>query len=209
MSAVSIEHEAKFRLHDCLDAQTRLEPLGRLRAPWHFESNTVYDRGGELAACGRLLRLRRALTSTLTFKEPLPGPKIGGVKSRVERESRVEDPCAMDAILRGLGYSPRLRYEKFRAVWELPRGLVFLDILPFGHFLEIEAAPEDIASIAESLDLDPSAAMDKSYHSLHQSWRRKNGLLPSEDFVFDDTVRRNLNTRLGCDARLQGAPHAD
>jgi hypothetical protein len=55
----------------------------------------------------------------------------------------------MDAILRGLGYAPRLRYEKFRCVWELAGGPdLFLDILPFGHFLEIEASPEAIGSLA-------------------------------------------------------------
>lgn len=209
MSAVSVEHEAKFRLHDCLETQTRLKSLGRLRSPWHFESNTVYDRGDELASSGRLLRLRRALTSTLTFKEPLPGPTTRGVKSRIERESRIEDPRAMDAILRGLGYAPRLRYEKFRAVWELPRGLVFLDILPFGHFLEIEADPEDITPIATDLGLDPAAAMDASYHGLHQSWRRQNGLDASADFVFDEAARHQLTTLLGCDARPQGVDHAD
>lgn len=209
MNPVGIEHEAKFRLDDCLEIAARLENLARLRTPWHFESNTVYDRGEELAATGRLLRLRRALTSTLTFKEPLPGPKTGGVKSRVERETRVEDHLAMDAILRGLGYAPQLRYEKFRAVWELPRGLVCLDILPFGHFLEIEARPEDIPDMAMNLGLSPAAAMDESYHDLHQSWRRQNGLDASRDFVFDDDVRRHLSTRLGCHAQIQGVAHAD
>ncbi len=206
---MGIEHEAKFRLGDCMDVQARLENQGRLRTPWHFESNTVYDRGDELAASGRLLRLRCALTSTLTFKEPLPGPKTSGVKSRIERESGVEDPCAMDAILRGLGYAPRLRYEKFRAVWELPRGLVFLDILPFGHFLEIEAAPEDIELIAMDMGLDPAAAMDASYHDLHRSWRRQRGLDASGDFVFDEASRHQLTIRLGCDAQPQGVAHAD
>jgi adenylate cyclase class 2 len=206
---VGVEHEAKFRLDDCLEIETRLERLGRLRTPWHFESNTVYDRDGELAAWGRLLRLRRALTSTLTFKEPLPGPKTGGVKSRVEHETRVEDPAAMDAILCGLGYAPQLCYEKFRAVWELPRGLVCLDILPFGHFLEIEASPEDIPGLAMALGLRPAEAMDKSYHDLHQSWRRQNGLDASRNFVFGEDVRRHLFTRLGCQAHIQGAPHAD
>ena len=100
---MSIEHEAKFRLRECLDMETRLRASGRLRTPWHFESNTVYDREGELARSGRLLRLRRALTSTLTFKEPAPGAKTVGVKSRIERECRVDDPGNMDAILLGLG----------------------------------------------------------------------------------------------------------
>jgi len=197
---VSIEHEAKFRLDDCPAMEQRLRDAGRLCTPWHFESNTVYDRAGELAASGRLLRLRRALTCTLTFKELAPGQVTEGVKSRVERETRIDDPQAMDAILRGLGYAPRLRYEKFRAVWQLPHGLIFLDILPFGDFLEIEAPVEHIGPLARLLGLDPGSAMDESYHALHQSWRRQKGLDACEDFVFEETRRQRLTTLLGCEA---------
>jgi len=206
---MSIEHEAKFRLRDCPAMEPRLRDLGRLLVPWHFESNTVYDRRGELAESDRLLRLRRALTSTLTFKEPAPGPKTAGVKSRIERECMVDDPQSMDAILRGLGYNPRLRYEKFRAVWELHGGKVYLDILPFGHFLEIEARPASIPDVARKLGLDPETALDVSYHALHQDWRTGNGLEPMEDFVFSESENKRLTTLLGCDAPLQGEIDAD
>jgi adenylate cyclase class 2 len=209
VSSPGIEHEAKFMLGDCRDMESRLRSLGRLCTPWHFESNTVYDRDGELAASGRLLRLRRALTCTLTFKEPAPGQKKDGIKSRIERETTVQDPHAMDAILRALGYAPRLRYEKFRAVWELPQSHVFLDILPFGHFLEIEAEPQSISDIAQAIGLDPDSAMDKSYHSLHRSWRRRQGLAPLEDFVFDEAQHHLLTTRLGILPRPQGDIYAD
>lgn len=204
---MSVEHEAKFRLQHCPDMEPRLRSAGRLRTPWHFESNTVYDRAGELAASGRLLRLRRAATCTLTFKEPAPEPATPGVKSRLERETRIDDPLVMDAILRGLGYTPRLRYEKFRSVWELPRGLICLDILPFGHFLEIEAPAERIASLALLVGLDPGDALDESYHALHRSWRREHGLEACEDFVFDAAARRHLTNLLGCEP--QGETNAD
>lgn len=204
---MSIEHEAKFILGDRQGTENLLRGLGRLRTPWHFESNTIYDRAGELASSKRLLRLRRALTSTLTFKEPVPGPGTDGVKSRLERETRIDDPQAMDGILRGLGYTPRLRYEKFRSVWELSQGLIYLDILPFGDFLEIEAFPEQIASIARHIGLDPGSASNKSYHTLHQSWRRGNGLEACDDFVFDEMRRRQLTKLLGCGA--QGETNAD
>lgn len=204
---MGLEHEAKFSLDDRPAMEHLLQNAARLRAPWHFESNTVYDRDGELAASGRLLRLRQALTSTLTFKESAPGPETRGVKSRVEHETRIDDPLAMDLTLRGLGYAPRLRYEKFRCVWELPQGLVYLDILPFGDFLEIEALPDQIASIARGIGLDPACAMDKSYHDLHRSWREQNGLCACEDFVFDPARRRQLTILLG--AQPQGDLNAD
>lgn len=206
---MSIELEAKFRLHDCLELEPRLRDMGQVRTPWHFESNIVFDRDGELAGSGRLLRLRQALTTTLTFKTPSSDPRIAGVKSRIEHECILSDPQAMDAILLGLGYAPRLRYEKFRTEWELPGGLVCLDILPFGHFLEIEATPHSIISLAETLGLDPRGAMDESYHDLHQKWRAQNGLNPMDSFIFTASEHKQLSILLGCEARLHGETNAD
>lgn len=202
---MSVEHEAKFPLKDCGLLEAVLNDAGVLRTPWHFESNTVYDRGDELASSRRLLRLRRALVHTLTFKEPAPGG-VRGVKSRMERECRVDDPDAMDLILRGLGFQPRLVYEKFRAVWAVDGGTVFLDILPFGHFAEIEAPAEAIAGIAVRLGLQPAEALAASYHKLNRQWRRSRGLPGADDFIFDSAERQRLNEALGCQARPQGAP---
>lgn len=202
---MGIEHEAKFPLTDCLVLESRLKGAAKALAPWHFESNTVYDRGGELAASGRLLRLRRALENTLTYKEPA-GSSVPGVKSRIERESRVLDPEGMDLILRGLGFLPRLVYEKFRAVWAVDGGTVYLDILPFGHFAEIEAPAEAIADIAARLGLPPADALSVSYHQLNRQWRTSAGLPASDDFVFNPAERQRLNAALGCDARPQGEP---
>ncbi len=206
---MSIEHEAKFRLRDCLEMEARLRDLAPLRTPWHFESNTVYDREGELAGSGRLLRLRQALTSTLTFKAPTDALQTAGVKSRVEHQCTVNAPRAMEAILLGLGYTPRLRYEKFRTEWAFPDGLVCLDILPFGHFLEIEANPQSIGSLALTLGLDPLCATDESYHLLHQEWRAQNGLEPMDSFVFNLSELKRLTTLLGCTAQVHGDSHAD
>lgn len=202
---MAVEHEAKFRLTDYRPLEERLRSAGRLRTPWHFESNTVYDRGDELFASGRLLRLRQALVSTLTFKESLQSAGAG-VKSRLEHETRVEDPVRTDLILRGLGYAPRLVYEKFRSVWDMDGGAVFLDILPFGHFAEIEAPAASIPDLARRLALDPAAAIAASYHALHRQWRRENGLTPLEGFAFEASDRQRLTISLGCQTRPQGEP---
>lgn len=198
-----LEHETKFPLTDCLAVARRLAEQARPVLPWHFESNVVHDRGGELARAGRLLRLRQALHATLTLKEPASSI-APGVKSRLEHESRVDNPAAVDAMLRALGLIPVARYEKFRSVWDAGRGLLCLDILPFGHFLEIEADPGAIPGLLRGLGLDPAEASGHSYHELHRQWRDRMGLPPDPDFVFDPAQRHRLATLLGCAARTPG-----
>lgn len=203
-----LEHEVKFSLPSCLDLITVLDGVGRRITSWHLESNTVYDRHGQLAATSRLLRLRRGAHTVLTFKEPGPEQSPVGIKTRLETECLVADFVAMDRILRGLGYTPGLRYEKFRAVWDVAPGKIYLDILPFGHFLEIEAPPDAIGQLAVTLGLDPSLAMAQSYHDLHRQWREEHGLHPSPDFLFNDTEKQRLSTLLDCPIH-QGDRNAD
>lgn len=202
---MSTERESKFRLTDCLALAPRLATHGRARRPWHFEANTVYDRDGELFGARKLLRLRQTDGAVLTFKEPLVGSAPAGVKAMREVECPVASFTQMDLILRALGYAPRLRYEKFRAVWDLGPARAFLDILPFGHFLEIEGTPEIIAATAQALDLDPGLALSANYHALHQEWRVDNALPPMDDILFTEPEKTRLASLLGC-AAIQGEP---
>lgn len=197
MSSVHIEHESKFAVPDCLPFASRLKSLGRRQTPWHFEANVVYDQAGSLAGSHRMLRLRRGMRSVLTFKEPAP-ETAQGVKSRQETECRIADPTNMDHILRALGYLPVLRYEKFRTIWELGRDEICLDILPFGHFLEIEAHAASIPVLAEKIGLDPVTAQSATYHDLHQLWLQKNSLPPQVDFVFSEAEKERLARLLHC-----------
>lgn len=205
---MSLEHEAKFALPSCLDLLPVVNSTGRLITPWHLESNTLYDRHGQLAASSRLLRLRQAVDTVLTFKEPAADQELVGIKTRREYECIVGDQRSMDLILRGLGYSPCLRYEKFRSVWSVAPGKIYLDILPFGHFLEIEAHPDAIASLALTLGLDPRQASAQSYHDLHRQWRQERGMAPANDFLFTDLEKKRLSIRLDC-AVHQGECNAD
>lgn len=202
---MSTEQESKFRLADCLALAPRLAAMGRMRRPWHFETNTVYDRDGELFGARKLLRLRQADGAILTFKEPLTDPAPAGIKTMHELECPVASFAQMELILRGLGYAPRLRYEKFRAVWDLGPARAFLDILPFGHFLEIEGTPEGIAASAQALGLDPTQALSANYHALHQAWRAANALPPLDDILFTEPEKTRLSSLLDC-AAIQGEP---
>jgi adenylate cyclase class 2 len=63
----------------------------------------------------------------------------------------VDDPDAMELILEALGFTPGLIYEKRRETWTLGKTEIVIDELPFGLFMEIEGAEQDIRDIESKL----------------------------------------------------------
>lgn len=144
------EIEIKFQVKDLRRLARTLRTAGfRLVTPRMHEMNTLYDLPGEaLRARKQLLRLRKyGSVWTLTHKS---GGKKGRHSSRVELETRVADGKIMDAILRGLGYAPTFRYEKFRAEWTDGTGQVVVDETPIGNFCEIEGHSRWIDATAKA-----------------------------------------------------------
>ena len=165
------EIEIKFRVADLRALARSLRAAGfRLVTPRTNELNTLYDLPGEILRARRqLLRLRKYGSAwTLTHKS-------GGIKarhsSRVELETRVADGKKMDAILRGLGYAPTFRYEKFRAEWTDGKGQVVVDETPIGNFCEIEGPPRWIDATAKRLGVMPSHYITKNYATLFMDWK--------------------------------------
>lgn len=91
-----------------------------------------------------------------------------------------------------------MRYEKFRSVWNLDAARIYLDIVPLGHFVEIEAEPECIGPTALALGLDPGQASSASYLDLHQERLHAQGLTPDQDMIFDDNDKHEWARVLGC-----------
>jgi adenylate cyclase class 2 len=182
------EIEIKFRVVD-LRALTRyLRAAGfRLVTRRTHEMNTLYDLPGEvLRARKELLRLRKyGLAWTLTHKS-------GGIKgrhsSRVELETGVADGKKMDEILRGLGYAPSFRYEKFRAEWSDGKGQVVVDETPIGNFCEIEGPARWIDATAKKLGVNPADYITKNYATLFSDWKLETKS-PAEEMTFK-TVKR-------------------
>lgn len=200
-----VEHEVKYRLADHARVEELLRRKAAPRGGWHFESNILYDYGGVLCDSRRVLRLRRTEDAvTLTYKEPASGPS--GMKNRRERECRVAPAEEMDGILLGLGYRPCLEYEKFRAVWSMDSALVFLDILPFGYFLEIEGAPSSVSEAVSALELVRMSPERETYPSLARVWIEENG---GGRCTFPAAQRAALGRTLGCRIFTQGESHAD
>jgi adenylate cyclase class 2 len=167
------EIEIKFRVTSLRTLARKLRASGfQLVTPRTHEMNTLYDLpGGELRARKQLLRLRKyGSTWTLTHKS---GAKRARHSSRVELETIVADGKKMDAVLRGLGYSPSFRYEKFRAEWTDGKGQVVVDETPIGNFCEIEGQPRWIDATAKALGVSAEDYITKNYATLFTDWKQE------------------------------------
>ena len=161
------ETEIKLRVVSGPAARETLRRLGaQLVRERHFEDNVLFDdERGTLRASGTVLRLRQTHHSAvLTFK----GPRAieDGVKSREERETAVESPEQVRAILGNLGYRPLFRYQKYRETWTHRGQEIEVDETPIGDFLEIEGDPEGIHAVAAELGFSPSDYVTESYVGL-------------------------------------------
>jgi adenylate cyclase, class 2 len=174
------EIEIKFRVDDLRALARKLRAAGfRVVTPRTHEMNTLYDLPGEvLRGRKELLRIRKYGSEwTITFKH---GTVRGRHSSRVELETAVHDGKKLDAILRGLGYAPSFRYEKFRAEWADGKGKVVVDETPIGNFCEIEGAPRWIDATAKKLGVRPADYITKNYATLFLEWRRGSGSAAEE-----------------------------
>jgi len=161
------ETEVKLKVASAEAARERLRRAGaELARERHFEDNVLFDdEAGSLRASGTVLRLRRTPHGgVLTFKGPREIEE--GVKSREERETAVDDPDEVLAILRRLGYRPLFRYQKYRETWTHRGQEIEVDELPIGVFLEIEGDRDGIREVAADLGFSPSDFVTESYVGL-------------------------------------------
>jgi adenylate cyclase, class 2 len=191
-SAAPEEVEVKLPCPDLPAIRRRLEGQGATRqSDLHEEVNDLYDdAAGHLAEKGAALRVRRAQGRViLTYKGP--ARFSGGIKTRQESEVLVADAgaggSALEAILSGLGFARRFRYEKRREEWLLEGCSVALDETPIGHFVEVEGPPPAIRRALVALGLDFSEAIPYTYARLYLERRREDPSLP-EDMVFAPAV---------------------
>ena len=161
------ETEVKIRVASAEAAREALLRVGaQLARERHFEDNLLFDdRKGSLRADGTVLRLRRTPHgAVLTFKGPREDED--GVKSREERESSVDAPDQVRAILRNLGYRPLFRYQKYRETWTHRGQEIEVDETPIGVFLEIEGDAQGIHAVAAELGFSRSDYVTESYVGL-------------------------------------------
>jgi adenylate cyclase class 2 len=146
-----------------------------------FEQNIVLDDSERsVKARNLLLRVRSAgKRITVTFK----GKEAqGGVhKRREEREFQASDLEECLAVFEGIGFTPSLRYEKYRT--EFGRGeeagVVTLDETPIGVFMELEGPSRWIDATAKELGFSRDRYIGLSYGRLFQAWCAEYGIVSS------------------------------
>lgn len=182
-----VETELKIPVEGLVALRDRLAARGARRLhPTEREVNILLDSTtGELAAAGRVLRLRRiGDRRRLTLKGPATFD--GYIKRREELEIEVGEVETLAAIFARLGFLPVLRYEKDRETWRIDGVTVTLDHTPMGDFVELEGPATRLGNVASGLGLDVSDAVRDSYPTLWRTFRGRHPELElPEDMVFD------------------------
>jgi len=182
MASSDQEIEVKFCVRDLTALQARLRHLGaREIMPRTLEVNLRFDLpDGSLHRAQQVLRLRQSDSARLTYKG---NSRVqDGVTMRQEIELVVSDFRSAQKLLEALGYQVYILYEKYRVIYELPalkdprssNSQVMIDELPFGNFIEIEAAQADEIHVLSSLlGLHWDARINESYLSLFEHLRSR------------------------------------
>lgn len=181
-SGRNIERELKFHCDELSGLREKL--LGRQAervAASTFEDNLVFDRNGELAEAGCLLRLRTdgRQRAILTFKGPASYEKR--VRLREEYEVEADSKETLETILVKLGYEVVTRYQKYREEWRLGAVVVALDHTPIGDFAEFEG--EGAERMASRCGFDLDKAERRSYLRIYSDYREEHPEAPA-DMVF-------------------------
>ncbi len=163
---MAIEIEKKYSLSD-EQREKILKNLAEVGATFiseDFEENTLYG-GGILDEKGAVLRVRKIEDKTiLTYKERVN--KDSDIKHQTEFETSVESAEEIENIIKGLGFTKALVYEKRRKTWSFRDVEIMLDELPFGLYMEIEGSITAIAEAEMLLDAGEFATEHETYPHL-------------------------------------------
>lgn len=165
---MNLEVEAKFQIDDLAAVKQRLLALGGTITKGRlYEKNTVYDDAAQSLKNGRkLIRLRQDEKVRLTFKGPAPADLVSEAKVREEIELEVADFNKMEQIIGRMGYEPAIVYEKYRETIVVGDVEAVLDELPYGNFVELEGAEQDIKQVAAAAGMNWETRIDNNYLGL-------------------------------------------
>ena len=153
-----LEREVKIRL----DEEKLRDLTNSLGGLDYFEqTNIIYNLPEGF------LRLRKEKDTTIiTYKGERLDDKFG---SREEIEFKLDKSqfLVLQEVFASIGLKETLRFNKTRAEYTLPNSKLFIDKLPTGSYLEIEAKTDyDILDTMQRLGFTESDIEHKSYFEL-------------------------------------------
>lgn len=182
-----LETEVKFYLPNMDAVRSRIIGIGAGFKKRSFETNIRFeDAEKTLIQNKSLLRLRKDIKTTLTFKTE-PPVKDRQFKVLQEFEVEVSDFDAMEHILQSLGFKKAQVYEKWREIYVIEDTQLCLDTMPYGDFLEIEGSKESIQQLASKIGLLWEKRILLNYLAIFDILKRKLNL------SFYDVTFSNFN----------------
>jgi len=162
-----LEIEAKYYLGDEAAARQVAQRCGFEWRDGQFEVNRIFDYPDQsLRRREAVVRLRtRGDSAWLTYKENAEGERQHA-KVRHEYETGIADAEGATDVLRGLGLTEVLRYERFRAHYPIEGACMVLDRVPGGWFCEIEGDFDHIEALARRAALPPERALSLPYPTI-------------------------------------------
>jgi adenylate cyclase class 2 len=194
----NFETEVKFYLPEVNPIRRRIVALGADFKGRVFETNLRFeDADTRLFQKKSLLRLRKDIKTTLTFKSESPF-KDDEFKTLQELEVEVSDFAVMKHILESLGFHEEQVYEKWRETFILGDTHLCLDTMPFGDFLEIEGPKKSIKELASRIGLKWHQRILLNYLAIFDIIGKELNLGFS-DITFENfkNIRFNLAEHLG------------
>ena len=178
-----IEIEKKYRLtpEQKKAIVSRLRELKVRRIKKEFEENILFA-GLNLDIRSTVVRLRKVGNRTiLTYKKRFISSST--IKRQLEEETEVSNSEATQAILKQLGLTPSVVYEKRRETWRIGAAELVIDELPFGLFMEIEGPAAEIRKIEKDLNLNGVRAENQTYPQLTKKHGKAKGDVIESRFV--------------------------
>lgn len=161
-----IEKEVKYCITDPASLIERLKFHKAIFVGYRFEKTIRVDKKGwELSNSGTFIRLRSGFKNTLTLKKART--QNSEVSERMELEIEIDDIDSCYKLLQEIGLNESLVMEKYRMTWEINGTIITIDELPFGIYVEIEGAIQNIKIISQLLDLDYEKRIILTYWELY------------------------------------------
>ncbi|PID77815.1 MAG: class IV adenylate cyclase [Deltaproteobacteria bacterium] len=188
----SFEIEVKFYIKNINKLLKKLSSYTNQYPKKFFEKNILFDTNDFfLQKSNKILRLRSYSGKNIITLKKSPKQKSENFKIMEETEIFVDSFDKTKKILHESGFIKTQIYEKERIIFKKENLSICVDYLPFGNFLELEGAKNDIIETASQLDFDWNQRILPSYIKIFKIIKNAHNL------TFNDITFKNFkNTEL-------------